>query len=140
MTAFNKFNIFVADVANKVHNLGSDTLKYALTDSAPSAANTVIANITQIAGANGYTTGGTAVGITSSSQSAGTYKLIPSGNVVFTASGGSIGQFRYAVLYNSTTGSGNLIGWYDYGAEINITTGNTFTIVEDVTNGILQLA
>jgi len=139
MTTFNKFNIFVADCANKVHNLGSDTLKIMLSDVAPVATNTVKANITDISAGNGYSAGGTAAGITSSSQSSGLYKLIPSGNVVFTASGGSIAQFRYAVLYNSTAGSGNLIGWWDYGAEVNVTSGNTFTVQLDATNGILEL-
>ena len=58
MAAFNKFNQFVGDVATKVHNLNSDVLKIALTDSAPVATNTVLANITQIAAANGYSSGG----------------------------------------------------------------------------------
>ena len=138
MAAFNKFNTFVADIANKVHNLGSDTLKVMLTDTAPAATNTVKANITEISAGNGYSAGGTAITITSSTQSSGLYKLIGS-NVTFTASGGSINQFRYAVIYNSTTGSGNLIGWYDYGAEMNVTSGNSFTVQFDQTNGILQL-
>jgi hypothetical protein len=140
MATYTKFNAFVADVANKVHNLGSDSLKILLTLTAPVATNSVKADLTEIAGGNGYTAGGTAVGITSSTQSSGTYKLIPSGNVVFTASGGSIANFRYAVIYNSTAASGNLIGFWDSGATQTITTGNTFTVQLDGTNGILQLA
>jgi hypothetical protein len=140
MASFQKFNAFVADVANKVHNLGADTLKILLTDVAPVAANTVKANLTEIAAANGYAAGGSAVSIGSSSQTAGTYKLLPNANVTFTASGGSIAQFRYAVIYNSTTGSGNLIGWWDYGTEVNVTNGNSFQVQLDQTNGILQLA
>lgn len=140
MAAFNKFNITVADLANKVHNLGADTLKIMLTNVAPIAANAVKADITDIGAGNGYSAGGTAVGITSSSQTGGTYKLIPSGNVVFTASGGSIATFRYAVIYNSTAASGNLIGWWDSGAGQTITTGNTFTVGLDAINGILELA
>jgi hypothetical protein len=139
MAAFNKFNAFVADVANKVHNLGNDTLKIMLTDTLPVAANSVRANITEISAGNGYSSGGAAVTITSSSQTGGTYKLV--GNAVtFTASGGAIVQFRYAVLYNSTPVSGNLIGWWDYGAEVNVTNGNSFQVQLDGTNGILQLA
>lgn len=135
MAAFNKFNVFVADRANKVHNLSTDTLKLALTDTAP-VATQAGSIVSEIAGGNGYTTGGATVGVTSSSQSSGLYKLIPSGNVTWTASGGAIAQFRYVVLYNST--ASKPIGWWDTGSEQNITSGNTFTANLDATNGILQ--
>ena len=101
MASFNKFNAFVADIANKVHNLGSDTLKVMLTNTGPAAANAVKSDITEISAGNGYSAGGTQATLVSSSQSSGTYKLILN-NVTFTASGGSIATFRYAVLYNST--------------------------------------
>src|ERR1700704_5785498 len=113
MATFNKFNAFGADVANKVHNLGADTLKIMLTNTAPAATNAIKTDITEIGAGNGYAAGGSAVTITSSAQSSGTYKLVGN-NVTFTASGGSIATFRYAVIYNSTPGSGNLIGWWDY--------------------------
>src|SRR4029077_3073166 len=100
MATFNKFNAFVADVANKVHNLGSDTLKVMLTNTAPTTANAVKADITEISAGNGYTAGGTQATLVSSSQSGVTYKLILN-NVSFTASAGSIGPFQYCVLYNS---------------------------------------
>ena len=47
-SSFNKFNSFVEAIAEKVHNLGSDVLEVALTNTAPVATNTVLANITQI--------------------------------------------------------------------------------------------
>jgi hypothetical protein len=84
MAAFNKFNQFVQDVANKAHNLGSDTLKIMLTNVAPVATNAVKADLTDIAAGNGYTAGGNAVTITSSTQSSGTYKLVGN-DVTFTA-------------------------------------------------------
>ena len=139
MASFNKFNAFVADLANKVHNLGADTLKIMLTDTAPAATNTIKSNITEIAAGNGYAAGGTAVTITASSQASGTYKLVGN-SVTYTASGGSIAQFRYAVLYNSTPANGNLIGFWDYGSEVNVTNGNSFQVQLDQTNGILQLS
>lgn len=139
MTVFNKFNSFVLDVATKVHNLNSDTLKVMLTDVAPVATNTLKANITEIAAGNGYTAGGNAASFVSGAQASGTYKLVI-GQPTFTASGGSIAQFRYAVLYNSTPAGGNLIGWIDYGAEVNITNGNGFQVQFDQTNGVLTLA
>src|SRR3990172_2290320 len=97
MATFNKFSSFVEALAEKVHNLGADTLRVALSDVAPVASNTVLASITQIAAGNGYSAGGTATTITSSSQTSGTYKLVIT-DVTFTASGGSIAQFRYVVL------------------------------------------
>lgn len=137
MATANKFNCFVEDVAEKVHNLGSDTLKVALTNSAPSASNTVLANITQISNGNGYTTGGTQATQSSSAQSSGTYKLVL-GDVVFTASG-SMGPFCYAVLYNDTSASDSLILWWDYGTSVTLATGETFTVDFDATNGVLTI-
>ncbi|WP_441235657.1 hypothetical protein [Bradyrhizobium sp. 930_D9_N1_4] len=139
MATFSKFNSFVEDVAEKVHNLGSDTLKVVLTNSAPSASNTVLANITQIANGNGYTTGGATSAQVSSAQTSGTYKLVLT-DVTWTASGGSIGPFRYVVLYNDTAASDQLIGYYDYGTNITITDGNSFVVDFDGTSGVLTLA
>jgi type IV pilus biogenesis protein CpaD/CtpE len=139
MASFNKFNAFVEDVAEKVHNLQSDTLKVILTNTAPVATNAVKADITEISAGNGYTAGGTQATLVSSSQSSGSYTL-KLNNVTFTASAGSIGPFRYCVLYNSTPASGNLIGWYDYGAALTITASNSFQVQFDPTNGVLTLS
>ena len=138
MATFNKFQSFVEAVAEKVHNLGSDVLKVMLTNSAPVATNTVKANLTEISAGNGYTAGGTAATISSSAQSSGTYKLVLA-DVVFTASGGSIGPFRYAVLYNDTATNDELIGWWDYGSSITLASGETFTVDFDPTNGVLTI-
>lgn len=139
MATFNKFYSFVEALAEKSHNLGSDTLKVVLTNTQPTTSNTVLANITQISNGNGYTTGGTTATTTSSAQTSGTYKLVIS-DVVFTASGGSIGPFRYVVLYNDTATNDELIGWWDYGAPLTVATGETFTTDFDATNGVLQIA
>lgn len=127
MASYNKFNSFVADICNKVHNLGADTLKVGLTNTAPSASNTIWANITDISAGNGYTAGGTAATGASSAQVSGTYTLSLN-NVTFTASGGSIGPFRYVVLYNSTASSSQLIAWWDYGSNLTLNSGDTFAV------------
>src|SRR3954467_4089708 len=114
MATFNKFNAFVEALAEKVHNLGSDTLKVALTNTAPNATDSQLSNITQIGAGNGYTTGGAQATQVSSAQAPGTYKLVLN-DVTFTASGGNIATFRYVVLYNDTAANDELIGWYDYG-------------------------
>jgi hypothetical protein len=139
MAAFNKFNSFVEALAEGVHNLGSDTLKILLTNSAPSAANTQKSDLTEITAEHGYTAGGTAASITSSSQSSGTYKLVL-GDVTFTASGGTIGPFRYAVLYNDTASNKELIGWWDRGSSLTLADGDTFTVDADGTTGVLTIA
>lgn len=139
MATFTKFNSFVEAVAEKTHNLGSDTLKVVLTNSAPAAANTVLTDITQIANGNGYTTGGATATQSSSAQTAGTYKLVLA-DVTWTASGGSIGPFQYVVLYNDTALSDELIGYYDYGAAITITNGNSFTVDFSAASGVLTIA
>lgn len=138
MATFNKFQSFVEAAAEKVHNLGADTLKVMLTNSAPIATNTVKANLTDISAGNGYTAGGTAATISSSSQTSGTYKLVLA-DVVFTASGGSIGPFRYAALYNDTATNKELIGWWDYGSAVTLASSETFTVDFDATNGVLTL-
>lgn len=134
MATYNKFNAFVADIANKVHNLGSDQLTVALTNSAPVATNAVLADITQISYTNLSSRN---ITTSSSTQTSGTYNLKLS-NLTLTASG-AVATFRYVVIYNSTTASGNLIGWYDYGSSITMGNGDSFAITFDGTNGLFSL-
>lgn len=138
MSSYNKFSSFVEAVAEKVHNLSADSLKIMLTNSAPIASNTVKADITDISAGNGYTAGGTAVSVSASSQTAGLYKLVGT-HAGYTASGGTIGPFRYAVLYNDTATNDELIAWWDYGSSITLAAGETVAITLDGTNGILTL-
>jgi len=135
MATFNKFNAFVEALAEKVHNLGSDQLVVALTNSAPSAANTVLADITEISYTNLSTRN---ITTSTSSQSSGLYKLVLT-DLVLTSSGGSTGPFRYVVIYNDTAASNELIGWYDYGSSITLASGETLTIDFDASNGLLNL-
>ena len=123
------------DIAEKVHNLGSDTLKVALTNSAPSATNTILANITEISYTNCSTR---TITVSSSAQTSGTYKIVFA-DLVLTASGGSVGPFRYAVIYNDTAASDQLIGWYDYGSSITLQDADTLTLDFSAANGFLQL-
>jgi len=138
VATFNKHNAFVEHVAEGVHDLGADTLKIMLTNTAPVAANSVKADLTEISAGNGYTAGGTQATISSSSQTSGTYKLVLA-DVVFTASGGTIGPFRYAVLYNDTPSSpaDPLIGWWDYASSVTLQSGESFTVDFNASTGVL---
>lgn len=137
MATFNKFNAFVENLAEGVHNLGSNQLVVALTNSAPSASNAVLADITQISYTNCSSRN---ITTTSSSQTSGTYKLILT-DLTLTASGGSVGPFRYVVVYNDTPASpaDPLIGWYDYGSNLTLASGETLTIDFDAVNGFISL-
>jgi hypothetical protein len=136
MATYNKFNSFVENLAEKVHNLGSDSLKIALTNVAPVAGNTVLANLTEVA----YTFLSTRVPtISSSAQTSGTYKLVLA-DLVLTSTGGVTGPFRYVVLYNDTATNDELIAWWDYGSSLSLQDGDQFTVDFDGTNGVLQIA
>ncbi len=141
MASFNKFNSFVEYLAEGVINLESDTLKIVLTDSAPVAGNTVLADLTEISAGNGYTAGGVPATVSASGQTGGTYKLVLD-DVTITASGGAIGPFRYFVLIDDTPTSpaDPLIGWWDYGSSITLADGESITVDFDATNGVLELA
>lgn len=137
MASFNKFNSFVEAIAEKVHNLGSDQIVVALcaAANAPVATNTQLSNLTQISYTNLSSRN---VTTTSSAQSSGTYKLVLA-DLTLTASG-SVGPFRYVVLYNDTATNDELIGYYDYGSDLTMASGNTFTVDFDGTNGVLTIA
>lgn len=137
MATFNKFNSFIEALAEKKHNLGSDTLKIALVAAAnpPDAnADAVLADLTEITYTNISSRALTTV---SSSQTGGTYKLIVA-NLILTAVLGAVGPFRYVVVYNDTAANKELIGYYDYGSDITLALAETLTLDFDLTNGLLQ--
>lgn len=129
MATFNKFNQFVGDEAHKLHDMNTgttDVYKVYLTNTTPVATNTVYNTPADLSTANGYTATGTTIGTITGAQVSGAFSFSGGTNPSWTASGGSIGPFEYAVLYNST--SGKLIGWWDYGTALTLTNGNTFTV------------
>ncbi len=134
-SAFNKFQAFIADVHNGVHNLSTAQLTIALCPSAnpPLATNSVLANLTQISYTNLSSRN---VTTTSSTQSSGLYKLICQ-DLLLTASG-AVATFRYVVLYNSTAAGGPLICWWDYGADVTLANTETFNIDLDQANGVFS--
>jgi hypothetical protein len=127
MAAFNKFQDYAEQKNRGVHNWGGHTFKLALSNVAPAAGNSVLADITQIAAGNGYVAGGTALTGVTISETGGTV-TVQANQVVFTAAGGAIAAFRYYVLYNDTSASDNLVAWWDHGAAVNLADGDSFTV------------
>jgi len=145
MASFNKVNDFVA---NAVHNmdLESDQIVVALSNIAPSSetsdpstdGNGILGNVTEISYTNCSSRN---VTTTSSAQSSGTYKLVLT-DLQLSASGGTVGPFRYIYLYNDTvaTPADPIIGYYDYASSLTLNDGDSFTIDFSATNGVLQLS
>lgn len=142
MASFNKFQQFVQDLAEKVHNLSSDQLECYLSNATPSASGDAVkADLAEISTGNGYT--GPQDTQNTGAETGGTYTLTGT-KIVITASG-AVGPFQYVVLQNTTPTSpaDPLIGWWDYGSPLSLATGETFSIKfnnSDTTGTILTIA
>jgi hypothetical protein len=147
MATFTKLNGFVEHLAEGVHNLGSNQLMVALSNTAPGSESTpptgattacILANVTQVAYTNLSSRN---ITTSASAQSSGTYKLTLTDHTL-TSSGGSTGPFRYVYLYNDTPTSpaDPLIGYYDYGSSITLADTETLTLDFDAANGVLTVA
>lgn len=138
MAAYVKYTSAV-DALVKAENLASDTWKVALANTVNVADTTFTPGTSDLATGNGYTAGGNAATVTSTTTTAGVYKLVLASPATWTASGAGIGPFRYAVLYNATTSVP--MGYWDYGSSITLSgaNGDTFTVTLDGTNGVFTV-
>lgn len=128
MAAFNKFLDFSEQLARGVHDFDAHVFKVALTNTQP--INTQVSfdpvtNHAAPAAANGYAPGTTTITL---AEAAGT-TTVSGTQVVFTATAGGVGPFRYAVLYNDSATSpvDALVCWFDYGAPITLLDTETLT-------------
>lgn len=138
MASFNKYQKGVEALVEGI-NAGSDVWKVALSNRTPVvASDATLSDASEISAGNGYTAGGNAATTASSTQTGGTYKLVLNSPTAWTASGGSIGPFQYAILYDSTTN--NLIGYWDYGSAVTLASGESFTVVLDGTSGVFTVS
>ena len=124
MATYTKFQCFVEDLAHGVHDLETDAITVALSNTAPSASDdAVLADITTVSTANLDDITPT---ISSSGQTSGTYKLVLA-DLTMTASG-AVGPFRYVILYNDTAANDPLICFFDYGSEVTLAKDDTFKL------------
>lgn len=141
MANFVKFNKFIENLGKAGYNFSSDTIRFALTNTAPTAeSDTVFDPITKHpppSAANGYTTGGHEATIDSWGETGGVGTLACTTDITITATAGGIGPFRYVIAYDYTSATDLLIGYWDYGSSITLAVGESFKI--DVTNSILSI-
>ena len=131
---YNKFQKFVEDIAHGVHDLESDQLVIALTNVAPVATNSVLADLTEITYTN---LSAREITTASSAQTDGTYKLTLT-DLELTASG-DVGPFRYVVVYNDDATGDPLICWFDYESSITLHDGDKFEIDFSSESGLFQI-
>jgi len=127
MASLTTFECFSEHLAKGLHAFGTHGIKVYLTNNAPNAAShTGKADLAGITEQNGYAPASISAGV---SRSGGT-TTISATDKTWTASGGSFGPFRYAVIYNDDTTSpaDALIGYYDYGSSITINDGESFKV------------
>jgi hypothetical protein len=139
VVAYNKFNQFVKDFVDGVHDFDAHTFKVMLVSVLPVATNSIKTNLTEISAGNGYSAGGGTTTITTSLATA-TAKVTGT-DVTFTAAGGSIASIRAAPLYNDTPTSpaDPLVSFWDYGSAVTLADGESLVVDFDASNGIFQL-
>lgn len=131
MATFVKFEVVSENILEKVHNFSAagDTLKVYLSNTAPNAATMAVkADLAEITNQNGYTA---PIDIENdTSRTGATTSVTTADTKTVTASGGAVGPFRYAVIYNDTPTSpaDPLIGYYDYGSSITLQAGESFVV------------
>lgn len=116
----------------------ADVLKVMLSNTAPNAATHKLrSEATELGAGNGYTAGGAS--LTNVGTRSGGVVTVAGTDVVFTAAGGTIGPFRYAIVYNDTPGAplDPLVGYWDYGSSITLQDTETFTV--DLGSSILTI-
>lgn len=130
MAAYVKFFQFVEDLCRGVHQLhaAGHTTKVYLSNTAPDQTLDLIkTDLAEITNQNGYAAPVDVQNDFSEAAGTGTLSAV---DVVVTASGGTVGPFRYVVHYNDTpTGPVDpLINYWDYGSAITLNDTETFTI------------
>lgn len=129
-SAFFKFFDYVEQLNKAVHNWTTHVFKMALTNVAPNDGMTVLADITQIAATGGYTAGaggGYTLDTVTLTESNGEAKVTIADEVI-TATGGSVGPFRYLPVYNDTATGDPLCFYFDYGSAITLADTETLTV------------
>lgn len=141
MATFTKVNDFVLNLCEAI-DIDGDTLQLAFSNTAPGSessnptadTNGILGNVTQIAYTNWTDDLSTdrvlTSGTTTHAQSSGTFTLDYGADIVITASGGAIANWRYIYLFDQTVASpvDPLICVWDHGSAIALGSGDSATL------------
>lgn len=134
---FSKVADFVEAAMEGAHNLASDTIQIALSNTAPAAetsnplasGNGVLANVTQISYSNYTDTNGSprVLDSVTSNESGGTYTF-DAADFTITATPGAIAQFQYIYVFNQTATNDELIGYWALDSAIDLAAGESLAV------------
>jgi hypothetical protein len=132
MPSFDKFEIFVEDLTNKVHDLfgTNDTLNVYLSNAVIDLTSDVVkTDVAEISTGNGYT--GPVDTQNDGTRASGTFTM--QGVSFRITATGTIGPFTHVVLYNDTPSSplDPLIAKWSRAAALTLEDGDTFDILFD---------
>lgn len=128
MATYVKFQNFAEELGKGSHQLhaAGHTLKAYLTNATPSvSADAVKADLAEITNENGYTA---PVDIQNDYTESGGTGTLTATDITITASGGTVGPFRYVVVMNDDTTGDMLVCYWDYGSSITLQDGESFEI------------
>ena len=143
-------NDFFEDILNGVHDLSSDSIRIALSNTAPASessnptasGNGVLANVTQISYTNyadNLTTDRVLQSVTVT-ETGGTATL-DCADFTISASGGALASFRYIYIYNDTPTSpaDAILAVVDEESTITLADGSDYAVTINA-SGILSIA
>lgn len=128
---FNRFDTCFTDLACGKHDLASDDLLLALTNTEPSGR--VLADIAEIS----YRQCSPRVLTSKLERNGGGIRLFID-DMKLTASG-VVGPFRYFVVCNGSAADRNLIGWSDFGSSVTLEKDDSITVKFDRSKGVLEI-
>ena len=127
MATYVKYEVFVEDLANKLHDLfgTTDTVNAVIHTDAPTvASDTAVSNLTQITG-----TGYAAADIQNDGTRSGATVTVTAVDYTWTATAADwTSTARYVSIYNDTSVTDRLIASWDYGTTFAVGNGETFTL------------
>lgn len=123
MAAFVFFESFAENLAKGVINLHSHTLKGYLSNTAPNAAtHDQKADIAEISTGNGYTG---PIDVENAVSRSGDTVSVDVVDKTVTADSGTVGPFRYFILFDDDAAGDELVGYWDRGDSITLQDGES---------------